>query len=133
MAIARLEDASLNEPVDLSMEILDKHQVPPGTLLLYGSVSFLYNAGTTIYTEDWCNLVSKLETIFKESRILLLVPVIREDCPGTVRRQLIELATWYKVVYDKNTLGLAPIWHPPGRYSSEFLVKPRKTARLGIQ
>jgi hypothetical protein len=110
VAIARLEDASLNELVDLSMEILDKHQVPPGTLLLYGSVSHLYNAGTTIYTVDWCNLVSKLETIFKESRILPLVPVIREDCPGTVHRQLIELATWYKVVYDKNTLGLAPTW-----------------------
>jgi hypothetical protein len=34
VAIARLEDASLNELVDLTMEILDKHQVPPGTLLL---------------------------------------------------------------------------------------------------
>ncbi len=45
MAIARLEDASLNELVDLSMEILDKYQVPPGTLLLYSSVSYLYNAG----------------------------------------------------------------------------------------
>jgi hypothetical protein len=110
VAIARLEDASLSELVDISMEILDKHKVPPGTLLMYGSVSHLYNAGTTIYTVDWCNLVRKLEATIKESRILPLVPVIREDCPGTVHRQLIELATWYRVVYDKNTLGLAPTW-----------------------
>ncbi len=60
IAIARLEDANLIELMELSLEIFDCHTLPPGTLLLYGTVSHLFNAGTTAYAYDWCNLVSRV-------------------------------------------------------------------------
>jgi hypothetical protein len=47
---------------------------------------------------------------YPDACIIPLAPVIREDCPGTVSRQLIELATWYKSVYNNNILGLTSVW-----------------------
>jgi hypothetical protein len=105
----RLEDASLPELAELAHEVLDKHKPPAGTLLLFGSASHLLNVGTTIYTQEWCNLTDRISASFPDSRILPLAPVIREDCPGAVSRQLIELATWYKIVYNNNILGITSV------------------------
>jgi hypothetical protein len=109
-AIVRIEDASLPELTDLAFEILERHTPPAGTLFLFGSASHLLNAGTTIYTQEWCHTVNRISTRYPDARILPLVPVIREDCPGVVSRQLIELATWYKTVYQNNVLGIASVW-----------------------
>jgi hypothetical protein len=35
---------------------------------------------------------------------------LREDAPGTLGKQLIEFHTWLKTVYEKNTLGILPVW-----------------------
>jgi hypothetical protein len=110
LAIMRLEDASLPELAELAHEVLDKHKPPAGTLLLFGSATHLLNVGTTIYTQEWCNLTDRISASFPDSRILPLAPVIREDCPGAVSRQLIELATWYKIVYNNNILGITSVW-----------------------
>jgi hypothetical protein len=109
LAILRLEDASLPELAELAHEVLDKHKPPAGTLLLFGSASHLLNVGKTIYTQEWCNLTDRISASFPDSRILPLAPVIREDCPGAVSRQLIELATWYKIVYNNNILGITSV------------------------
>jgi hypothetical protein len=110
IAIARLEDANLIELMELSLEIFDRHTLPPGTLLLYGTVSHLFNAGTTAYAYDWCNLVSRIPSTYRDIRVLPLIPIIREDCSGTVNRQLIEISSWFSRVYSKNTLGLTSLW-----------------------
>jgi hypothetical protein len=110
LAIVRLEDASIPELTDLAFEILDKYHPPARTIFLFGSSSHLLNAGTTIYTQEWCNLVSNLSSTYPDSRILPLTPVIREDCPGVVSRQLIELATWYKTVYANDIMGITSVW-----------------------
>jgi hypothetical protein len=110
LAIVRLEDASIPELTDLAFEILDKHHPPAGTIFMFGSASHLLNAGTTIYTQEWCNLVSNFSSTYPDSRILPLTPVIREDCPGVVSRQLIELATWYKTVYANDIMGITSVW-----------------------
>jgi hypothetical protein len=110
LAIVRLEDASIPELTELAFEILDKHHPPAGTIFLFGSASHLLNAGTTIYTQEWCNLVLNFSSMYPGSRILPLTPVIREDCPGVVSRQLIELATWYKTVYANDIMGITSVW-----------------------
>ncbi len=110
IAIARLEDSNLIELMELSLEIFDRHTLPPGTLLLYGTVSHLFNAGTTAYAYDWCNLVSRISGTYRDIRVLPLIPIIREDCSGTVNRQLIEISSWFSRVYSKNTLGLTSLW-----------------------
>jgi hypothetical protein len=110
LAIVRLEDASIPELGELAHEILDRHNPPAGTLFMFGSASHLLNVGTTIYTQEWCGLVDRMSNRYPDARILPLAPVIREDCPGMVSRQLIELATWYKHVYNNNILGLTTVW-----------------------
>jgi hypothetical protein len=110
LAIIRLEDASLPELAELAHEVLDRHKPPAVTLFLFGSASHLLNVGTTIYTQEWCSLVDRISTSYPDSRILPLAPVIREDCPGTVSRQLIELATWYKCVYGNSIMGITSVW-----------------------
>ncbi len=39
-----------------------------------------------------------------------LTPIICENDPGSLTKQLVEISIWFKRVYDKNTLGLLPVW-----------------------
>jgi hypothetical protein len=57
VAIARLENGSIGEIADLAVEILERHPIPPGTVILLGSVTHLQNVGTTIFATDWCNTI----------------------------------------------------------------------------
>jgi hypothetical protein len=110
LAIVRIEDASLPELTEIAFEILDRHKPPAGTIFLFGTASHLLNAGTTIYAQEWCNTVEAISHRYPDSRVLPLVPVIREDCPGVVSRQLIELATWFKCVYNNDIMGVSSVW-----------------------
>ncbi len=38
------------------------------------------------------------------------IPILREGGPGLLGKQLVELTHWFRVVYDKNTLGCLPVW-----------------------
>jgi len=110
IAIARLEDCSLTELTDLAIEVLERQSIPVGSILLLGTASHLYKAGTTVFTSDWCESVKKLNEKLRNVKVLPLVPILREDAPGTLGKQLIEYYAWLKTVYDKNTLGLLPVW-----------------------
>ena len=110
VAIIRIEDSSLDEITDLALEILDRIHIPVGTIFLMGSASHLHNVGSSIYAADWCTAINKLSSSIRNVKILPLTPVIREDVPGSMAKQLIEISTWFKRVYDKNTLGLLPVW-----------------------
>jgi hypothetical protein len=109
VVVARLENGSLDEIADLAIEI-ERHHIPPGTIILLGSVSHLINVGTTIFTTDWCNTIEKLRLKIRNAKIVPAVPVLREDGPGSLGKQLIELTYWFKTVYKKNTLGCLPVW-----------------------
>jgi hypothetical protein len=110
VAIARLEDGSLDEIAELAAEFLERNPVPVGTILLLCSISHLHNVGSSIYARDWCSANTKLAARIRNAKVLPLTPILREDGPGSLSRQLIEIHTWYKRVYDKNTLGLLPVW-----------------------
>jgi hypothetical protein len=94
----------------IAIEMLERQKVPVGSLILLCSASHLNNVGTTIYAIDWNNCVAELTSKIKNVKILPLVPILREDGPGSLGRQLIELRTWYARIYDKNTLGICPVW-----------------------
>jgi hypothetical protein len=110
VGIIRLEDSSLEEIVDLTIEILDCTHVPTGTIFLLCSASHLNNVGSSIYAADWCNAVAKFSTKIRNVKIMPLTPIIRENGPGSLSKQLVEISIWFKRVYDKNTLGLLPVW-----------------------
>ncbi len=52
VAISRLEDATLDELVELAKEVLDRHNIPVGSLLLLGSANHIHNVGTSINAAD---------------------------------------------------------------------------------
>jgi hypothetical protein len=52
IAIVRLDNASLSELVDLSFEIFEKNPLPAGSVVLYGSGSYLFRAGVSVYARE---------------------------------------------------------------------------------
>jgi hypothetical protein len=110
VAIARLENGSIGEIADLAVEILERHPIPPGTVILLGSVTHLQNVGTTIFATDWCDTIDMLRTKLRNVKIIPGIPILREDGPGSLGKQLVELTYWFKSVYEKNTLGCLPVW-----------------------
>ncbi len=110
VAIARLEDGSLAEIADLALEVLERQSIPPGTLLLIGSVSHLQHVGTTIFAQDWCKIVQLISEKLRNVKVIPCIPILREDGPGSLGGQLIEISHWFETVYDKNTLGCTPAW-----------------------
>jgi hypothetical protein len=104
IAIARLEDGSLCEIADLAIEVLERQSIPPGTLLV-GSASYLQNVGTTIFAQEWCNTVSELSEKIRNVQIISYIPILREDGPGSLGKQLAEISHWFKIMYEKS-IGL---------------------------
>jgi hypothetical protein len=108
--IVRMEDASLSELFNLSKELFGKVKLPEGSVLLFGSVSFLSRVGTGMYAQDWQSLVINTVTSWPGTRVCPLIPLIVTECPGSVARELAELAAWLAIVYDNNPLGMQVPW-----------------------
>jgi hypothetical protein len=67
IAVCRLENASLSELAELTIEILEKNTLQQGTTIIYGSGSHLFKVGTSQYATDWILLTvrrSGLASIF---------------------------------------------------------------------
>jgi hypothetical protein len=94
-----LEDGSLDELVELAAEILGRNQIPVGSLLLLGSANHLHNVGSSLYAINWCFSVEKVSSLIRNVKTIPLTPILREDGPGSLGRQLIEISAWYEKVY----------------------------------
>jgi hypothetical protein len=110
LGIIRLENASLAELIDLALEIFDQLRPPIGSVLMVGSVSHLHVVGSAAYCADWASAVRRLECRWGGINICPLVPVIREDYPIGLARELLELASWLATVYSGTTRGLGDVW-----------------------
>jgi len=107
----RLENSSLDDLAGLLCEIFDgRGAIPPGTVVLAGSLSHLSVSGAAKYAREWCLLCTRLEKKFTGIRICPLVPLVKEDLPGPVAYELMKLAFWYSRVYAGNTSGLIESW-----------------------
>jgi hypothetical protein len=56
-----MEDASLSDLCRLSREIFGNVRFPEGSVLLFGSASYLARVGTGLYARDWISLVADFE------------------------------------------------------------------------
>jgi len=108
--IVRVEDASLLELCGMAGEILDGHVLPPGALFMVGSASHLSKVGTTLYTMEWQSVSENFGKRWRDSIVSPLVPLLREDCDGTVGRSLLELKYWYNVVYGNSICFFENTW-----------------------
>ncbi len=110
LAIVRVENSSLPELVDFAFEIFDSFRPPTGSVLMLGSPSHLHSVGTSAYATDWVDALARLETRWEGVHVCPLVPIIRENFPTSLARELLELAYWLASVYSGTTRGLGDAW-----------------------
>ena len=108
--VVRMESASLSELSDFVTEIFDQNKFPPGSVICVGSVSHLHNVGLTIYARDWQHCVDNLTRKIAGVQICPLIPIIRDEIPGSVATDLVELASWLAKLYEGTALGLLGSW-----------------------
>jgi hypothetical protein len=72
---------------DLAIEVLERQSIPPGTLILLGSASHLKHVGTTIFVQDWCQIVELLSEKLRNVKVIPCIPILIEDGPGSLGRQ----------------------------------------------
>jgi hypothetical protein len=108
--VVRVENATLLELVDVAKEILGNAPLPEGSILMFGSASYLSRMGTSAYARGWTEVVAICITSWHGVRVCPLIPLIVTDCPGTIVRELSELSIWLEMVYVGNPQGLQDVW-----------------------
>jgi hypothetical protein len=58
VSVARVENSSLVELLEIAKEILSNIKLPEGSVLLFGSASYLGRCGTSLYASEWTSLVA---------------------------------------------------------------------------
>ena len=95
IGVVRVESASLEELVDLTFEIFGNQKFPAGSVFCLGSASHLHREGLTTYTQDWGRCVSRLARTLAGVQVCPLIPILTENCPGSLANDLVALASWY--------------------------------------
>jgi hypothetical protein len=109
--ILRLAYPSLHELGNLLVELMDRRAFPDGSVLLISSVSHLHRVGAGLYAKEWNELVARLGHRWPNIRVGPLVPLLRENCPGSTARYLLEIAAWYAKVYAGSPIGFLNTWN----------------------
>ena len=108
--VVRLENASLSDLVDMSFEIFHNTNIRAGSVFLIGSGSFLFRVGASVYANEWLKCLRRVNARWEQVHVGPLIPILFEDCPGSLSRDLFELAMWLAKSYSHNTSGLLDSW-----------------------
>jgi hypothetical protein len=110
LTVVRMEDATLSELYELSRELFGNVKFLEGSVFLYGSSSYLSRVGTGVSASDWLSVISHVSGTWPGIRVCPLIPLINSEVPGSLARELSELAAWLAIVYDNNPLGMQAPW-----------------------
>jgi hypothetical protein len=108
--VIRMEDPSLEELFVFTKEVLGRSAVPSGSLFLVGAASHLQRVGTTLYALEWQRVVSMFAQRWPNAQVGPLPPALREDCPGTLIKNLVEIRYWFDRVYGNNIIYPKDAW-----------------------
>jgi hypothetical protein len=108
--IVRMENASLMELFEIAREMFASVSLPEGSVLLIGSASYLGRTGTSQYAKSWTEVVALSSSQWRGVRICPLIPFVLSECPGSIVRELAELAMWFDKIYDTDPQGLKESW-----------------------
>ena len=111
ITVIRIEGGGLLELTDIFSDVFGKSGLPEGSVLLLGSLTHLHRFGVSHYAREWTKLVMSMSRSWPSVRLGPLIPLIREDVPGGVARELTELASWFGRMYTGNIQGLAASWN----------------------
>ncbi len=121
--VVRVENATLLDLFEIAKEIFSNVTLPEGSIFMFGSASYLGRSGTSLYARGWTEVVALASDTWRGIRICPLIPLILSECPGTIVRELSELATWLDRVYQTNPQGLREPW--------QCLVKAMEACSVG--
>ncbi len=76
-----------------------------------GSVSHLSRVGVSCYAREWTQVVHRMGRRWPNVRVAPLIPILREDSPGGLSRDLVLLATWIFKIYSDSLIGTRACWH----------------------
>jgi hypothetical protein len=109
MKILRIEGGKLDELACLFLDITRGWLLPPGSLILLGSLSHLAETGLAAYTEDLCNAVAKLSNGFRRSVGIAPAPFVlsADIADPSLIRAIVELYAWINACM-KGVAGLSP-------------------------
>jgi hypothetical protein len=110
IGIVRLEDATLSDLVDICFEIFDKYEFPAGSVIMFGSASYLFRVGVSLYTQNLIENGTRIGSRWRNVHYCPLIPILRESGPGSLARELEQLAAWIIRVYATNIDGLVGTW-----------------------
>jgi len=110
VSLVKIENSTLHELVDIAFEIFDGKTIPAGSVIMVGAGSHLYRVGASAYAWDWVQCVGRLAARWKSVNICPIFPIITADSPGSLYRDIGQLAVWLSQVYDSSTRGLADVW-----------------------
>ena len=110
VSVVRMEGGGLVELTDLVVELFESQKFPPGSVICIGSASHLHKVGLTVYTMDWNRCIDILTRRITGIQICPLVPIIKDDIPGSLATDLISLVSWLAKQYEGSTLGLVSVW-----------------------
>jgi len=111
VVIIRIEGGGLLELTDTFSDVFGRSGLPEGSVLLLGSLTHLHRFGVSHYARDWTEMVMSMSRSWPSVRLGPLIPLIREDVPGGVARELTELASWFGRMYTGNIQGMAASWN----------------------
>jgi hypothetical protein len=118
-AVCRVENPTLHELIDLVDEILAGQCLPDGSIFLIGNVSYLHRVGLGLFAVEWNQVVSRVERGWPGVRLCPLIPLLGTDVPGSVNRDILEVAAWYAKVYEGSILGLNDCWTKVSKISMQ--------------
>jgi hypothetical protein len=110
LGIVRVEDAALSDLVDICFEMLDQITLPAGSILMFGSASHLFRAGVSIYAQNLIECETRIGSRWRNVHYCPLIPIVRESCPGSLARELVQLASWIIRVYSTKIEGVTDCW-----------------------
>jgi hypothetical protein len=110
IAIVRLENPSLNELIDIAVEMFEKVMIPAGATFAIGSGSHLFKVGASQYATDWIQITQRCTQKWPNINVCPLIPICRNTVPGSFGRDISILAAWYGRIYANSTTGLLDTW-----------------------
>ena len=103
LKIIRIEGGSLPELTELFLSLFKNRKVPPGSVILLGSATYLATVGVSGYAEDFVEASLKLGKILDRTSVVAAVPIIMLD--GTTDpaliRSVVEISAWFEKIFDK--------------------------------
>jgi hypothetical protein len=128
VSVVRLEDGKLGDLALLALEILENTALFPGSVLMFGSASHLFTEGVSHYAQSWISLLNRIGSKLKNINICPLFPILRDDCPGPLARDLELLAMWLSRVYSGSIRGLSEAWD-----MASSLIKSSSTGNFQLE